>query len=243
VSAFQAASEGERPLAVSAPQAAPEWEGSLELDWDAIDVPQASVPSPRETTEEVIMETLSTPVVQPDLELAGARMSPSPPELEAESTTLPSVEETPCVAPPPSRVPPSVTAVNTAGGSRPPLPSPPMEPRVMRNKGKGVARPTLEEWLSAPPPPRPGPRRIPLESRLTNSVPSLTERLSLAPPPSLLDRLEPSPSSSNVAGPSSSQGPTNPTPPCGPRGSKQAHQTLAGFLATRPDPRNIPLQS
>jgi hypothetical protein len=43
VSAFQAASEGEIPLAVSAPQAAPEWEGSLELDWDAIDIPQASV--------------------------------------------------------------------------------------------------------------------------------------------------------------------------------------------------------
>jgi hypothetical protein len=110
----------------------------------------------------------------------------------------------------------------------------------MRNKGKGVARPTLEERLSAPPPPCPGPRRIPLESRLTNPVPSLTERPSLAPPPSLLDRLEPPPSSSNAAGPSSSRGPTNPTPSRGPRGSKQAHQTLASLLATCPDPRNIP---
>jgi hypothetical protein len=188
------------------------------------------------------METISAPVAQPDLELAGARMSPSPPEIEAESTALSSVEETPWVAPPPPRVPPSVATVDTASGSRPPLPSPPTGPRAMCNKGKGVVRPTLEEQLSAPSPPHSGPRRIPLESRLTNPVPSLKEHLSSAPPPSLLDRLEPSPSSSNIAGPSSSRGPTNLTSLRRPRGSKQAHQTLAGLLATRPDPRSIPLR-
>ncbi|KAJ7301437.1 hypothetical protein DFH08DRAFT_827560 [Mycena albidolilacea] len=231
VNASQAASEGEEPLAVSAPQAAPEWEGSLELDWDASD-PPAPIPSPRETPE-VFEEPISAPVVQPDLELAGVGMSPPSAEIEAESTTPPSVGQR-------LGVPPSVVAVDTIGDSRPPLPSPPTEPRAMRNKGKGVARPTLEEWLTAPPPPRSGPRRIPLESRLTNPVPSLAEHLSLVSPPSLLDRLEPSPSPSNIAGPSSLWGPTNLTPPRGPRGSKPAHQTLAGLLATRPDPRNIP---
>ncbi|KAJ7302892.1 hypothetical protein DFH08DRAFT_826213 [Mycena albidolilacea] len=45
---------------------------------------------------------------------------------------------------------------------------------------------------------------------------------------------------SNVAGPSSLWGPINPTPPHGPCGSKQARKSLAGLLATRPDPSNIP---
>jgi hypothetical protein len=63
------------------------------------------------------MEPIDAPVVQPDLELAGARLSPAPPEIEAESTAPPSVEGTPRVAPPPPRVPPSVIAGDTAEGS------------------------------------------------------------------------------------------------------------------------------
>ncbi|KAJ7321811.1 hypothetical protein DFH08DRAFT_969698 [Mycena albidolilacea] len=230
--------------AVSASQAAPEWGGLLELDWDAVSGSQATAPSPRETASGISGETASVSVAQQDSEQVEVRMSPPLAESEEEPSILPQVKEQPrqeehVVTPPRLNTHPRV-ATATAGGYRPLPRLLPTEPRAMRNKGKGVVQPTLGERLSTPYPTRPESSRLPSESRLTNPTPSLAERLSRVSPPSLLDRMLPPPPPSNVAGPSSSQGLTNSTPPRGPRKLKKASGSLAGLLATRPDPSAIP---
>jgi hypothetical protein len=188
-------------------------------------------------------EPAVTAVVQPGAEPAEVGMALPLLVAEPEPSTSPSDGERfhhaePVSAPSPSTANMGIVMESGPSTIRPPPRPLPTELRAMCDKGKGVARPTLEERLSTPIPTRPRAGKLPLASRLSNPAPSLVDRLSSPQSSSLLGHLAPPPS--NTAGPSSSSRLPEINPPQAPRKTRKARPTLTDFLASQPDTSVIP---
>jgi hypothetical protein len=138
--------------AVSTSQAAPEW-SFPELDWDLATCSVAPIPHLVGAVNEVSGEPIDTAIVHPGAEPTEVGIVLPLPVAEPEP--LPSLSDgeqshraESMSAPPPSVANLDVVMESNTSISHPPPRLLSTEPRAMHNKGKGIARPTLEERLS-----------------------------------------------------------------------------------------------